>query len=399
MVGLFLGGGIYLGSQSQPALADVEDGHLMTVYDRGVEKTFITGAETVAEALEGAGFELDARDAVEPSRSESLVASDYQVNIYRARPVIVVDGATRQKVITPYQTAEQIVTDAKVNLYAEDTTELVRSDDILADGAGLQLVIDRAIPVSLTLFGETMTLRTQGETVADLLSEKEIVLTENDRASVPLSTFITEGMEIRVWREGTQTVTVQEAVAFDVERIQDADRSIGYREVKTPGIEGKRSVTYEIEIRNGEEVGRIEIVSIMIVEPVEQVEIVGAKVLLSTNYSADKAAIMSAAGISAGDHDYAAYIINNENALWCPIRWQGTNGCGESYYEKFQGAETSNQVGYGLCQSTPAIKMESAGADWRTNAVTQMKWCNSYAMDRYGSWRDAYLAKVAKGWW
>jgi len=399
MVGLFLVGGIYFGASSQPAHADIENGHLMTVYDRGVEKSFITDAETISEALEGVGFELDTRDAVEPARDEPLIASDYQVNIYRARPVIIVDGATRQKIITPYQTPERIVADADVKLYAEDETKLVRSDDILADGAGLQLVIDRAASISLTLFGETMTMRTQGETVAELLSEKEIILTKNDRASLPLTAEVTEGMDLRVWREGTQTTTVQESMAFEVERIQDADRSIGYREIKTAGVKGERSVTYEIEVRNGEEVARAEIASVVITAPVKQVEVVGTKVLLNTNYSADRAAIMSAAGIAPSDHDYAAYIINNENTLWCPVRWQGTNGCGESYYEKFPGAETSDQVGYGLCQSTPAIKMASAGSDWRTNAVTQMKWCHSYAMGRYGSWQAAYLAKVAKGWW
>ncbi len=108
---------------------------------------------------------------------------------------------------------------------------------------------------------------------------------------------------------------------------------------------------------------------------------------------------MTAAGVSASDQEYAAYIINNENGLWCPIRWQGTKGCAAEYYEKFPGAESSSQVGYGLCQSTPGIKMATVGADWRTNVVTQMKWCATYAIGRYGSWEAAYRFKVAKGWW
>lgn len=56
-------------------------------------------------------------------------------------------------------------------------------------------------------------------------------------------------MEIKIWREGKQTVTVDEAVAFETEQVKDADRAIGYKEVKIPGKNGISTVSYEIEIR------------------------------------------------------------------------------------------------------------------------------------------------------
>jgi len=40
---------------------------------------------------------------------------------------------------------------------------------------------------------------------------------------------------------------------------------------------------------------------------------------------------------------------------------------------------------YGIPQSLPASKMASAGADWRTNAETQIKWGIGYIEGRYGS--------------
>lgn len=383
----------------QGAVASDQSGRLVTIYDRGQEKILLTDSETIAEVLEEANVTLDSRDTVEPALDQKLIASEYQVNIYRARPVTIVDGLTRQKVMTPYQTAEQIVQDADITLYSEDETKLTRSDDIVADGAGLQLNIDRATVFTFDLYGARTETRTQAETVADMLQEKGISLTANDKTSPEPSSPITPGIEVKVWREGKQTITAQEAVAFDVQQIQDADREIGYKEVKTAGVNGQRNVTYEIDIKDGVEVSRVEIASIVTIEPTKQVEVVGAKVLLTVTFSADKAAIMTAAGVAPADQQYAAYIINNENALWCAIRWQGTKGCGIEYYEKFPGAETSAQVGYGLCQSTPAIKMATAGADWRTNAVTQMKWCHSYAIGRYGSWEAAYIFKVKNGWW
>ncbi|MFE9834089.1 lytic transglycosylase domain-containing protein [Streptomyces sp. NPDC005551] len=40
---------------------------------------------------------------------------------------------------------------------------------------------------------------------------------------------------------------------------------------------------------------------------------------------------------------------------------------------------------YGIPQALPGSKMASAGADWRTNGVTQVKWMLSYVNGRYGS--------------
>jgi uncharacterized protein YabE (DUF348 family) len=147
-------------------------GRLITIHDRGQEKVLLSDAATVGDALKAAGVTIDSHDAVEPAATEKLVASEYQVNIYRARPVMVIDGGIRQKIVTAYQTAEQIVKDAGITLYPEDTTKLSQSDNILADGAGLALTIDRATPFNFTLYGTKSVARTQSTTVADMLKEK-----------------------------------------------------------------------------------------------------------------------------------------------------------------------------------------------------------------------------------
>jgi hypothetical protein len=52
---------------------------------------------------------------------------------------------------------------------------------------------------------------------------------------------------------------------------------------------------------------------------------------------------------------------------------------------------------YGLVQAYPASKMSSAGADWRTNPATQIKWGLNYMNDRYGSPCDAWAFWQANG--
>lgn len=256
---------------------EATDGRLITIHDRGTEKVILTQAETVEDALTEAGVVIGPKDAVEPAVNQKLVASDYQVNIYRARPVIVVDGDTKQKVTTPYQTASQIVKDANIQLHPEDTTKMQRVDDIIAEGAGLRLVIDRATPFKFTLYGETITARTQAATVGEMLEEKGIKLGINDRVSVDKSTSITFDLSVRVWREGKQTITVDEDVDFAVDKISDANRGPSYREIRTPGQKGSRSVTYEIKIQDGKEVSRKEIASITTEQPKTQIEVVGVK--------------------------------------------------------------------------------------------------------------------------
>jgi len=258
-------------------------GRLVTIHDRGEEKVLLSNAATIGDALNEAGIALDSHDAVEPGLGEKLVATEYQINIYRARPVTVVDGPTRTKIVTAYQTAEQIVADSGIHLYAEDTTKLSRSDDILADGAGLQLSIDRAIPFSFTLYGATTEARTQAATVGEMLKEKSITLSPSDRLSVASETPVTAGLEVRVWREGKQTITVDEPITFTTESIKDADQEIGYKTVRTAGENGSRSVTYEVTIQDGQEVGRTEIAGVTTKEAVKQVEVIGAK--LSNTFS------------------------------------------------------------------------------------------------------------------
>ena len=75
--------------------------HIITLHDDGKEKGFITKADTLREALKDANIPVDANDRTEPGLDEALVAASYEVNIYRARMVIVRDGANETKIIIP----------------------------------------------------------------------------------------------------------------------------------------------------------------------------------------------------------------------------------------------------------------------------------------------------------
>lgn len=258
------------------------DAHIITVHDDGTDKGFITNASTVREALKDGGIRLDARDRTEPGLDEKLVAHSYQINVYRARPVLIRDGNKEMTIITSYRTGRQIAVDAKITLQAEDLVVLSASTDPIADGAAEVMTISRATPFTFVFYGKIEQSFTQAKTVRDMLKEKGIKMTQDDEVQPAISTPISDGMTIKLWRNGVQTVTQEEDVAFKTEQVKDANRERGYKEIKTQGAVGKRTVTYRITVQNGAEVSREELNSVTTKEPITQIEIVGTKGLYTT---------------------------------------------------------------------------------------------------------------------
>ncbi|MYV14868.1 phage tail tape measure protein [Ligilactobacillus salivarius] len=84
--------------------------------------------------------------------------------------------------------------------------------------------------------------------------------------------------------------------------------------------------------------------------------------------------------------------------------WMEQAGIPKSWYEDLNwiinhesgwrvNATNPGSGAYGLPQSLPGNKMASAGKDWKTNPITQLKWMYSYVKGRYGN------ASNAKHFW
>ena len=219
---------------------------LLTIYDRGTETTILTTAKTLRQAFEKVGLVVDQQDVVEPSLDEELVASSYRVNIYRARPVVIIDGKTRLRVMTAFQTAKQIIASAGLEMASEDRAT-IKANDSLQNGIALTVEIERASVINLTLYGRQSVVRTFAPTVADFLKEKNLKLESNDRLSMELGESLSSSQALKIWREGKQVVTVEEAVGVkgkyttpsENEKITwDYLREHGFTPIQTAGIMG-----------------------------------------------------------------------------------------------------------------------------------------------------------------
>lgn len=352
--------------------------HVLTIYDGGEERGYLTEADTLKAALDEAGVKLNENDVTEPALDEKLVAGSYNVNIYRARSVTVIDGNTRTKVMSPYRTAKQVAKQAGIELQTEDKAVLTSSaDDFVATGAMETMEIDRATPVTLIYYGKKTTVYTHEVTVADLLKSKDIEVGKTDTLSVKKDAKITKNMTIELWRNGSQTVTEDKEVDFPVEQIQDANRDAGYREVKSAGKKGMKTVTYEIVMKNGKEVSRKEIGSVVTKEPVKQVEIVGTKpVIAKYTGGGSKDEWLTRAGIARSHWAAADYIVSQESG-WNPNAVNASSGA------------------CGLAQALPCSKVPGNPL----NPVDSLRWMNGYVNGRYGGWEGAVAFKQANGWY
>jgi peptidoglycan DL-endopeptidase CwlO len=131
--------------------------------------------------------------------------------------------------------------------------------------------------------------------------------------------------------------------------------------------------------------------------------------------AAAKAAAAAAAAASAGDSGgngppppgvvvdraaakaYAAsalpaYGWGSDQFRCLDLLWTRESGWRANAYNASSGA-------YGIPQSLPGSKMASAGADWRTNAATQIDWGLSYISARYGSPCEAWAHSEAYNWY
>lgn len=354
-------------------------------------QTVPTKEPTVGALLKKLRIPVGSRDRVEPSQSTPIMQDNFRINIYRAVPVTINDGTTVTTAFSAGATPRSVVTDTGMMLYAEDKVTAQPAENLIEQHSlGTQITIDRSIPLTLNVYGTMLSLRTHTKTVAGLLAAKNVHLGPQDSVTPALNTPVTPNMQVFVLRKGTQIVTQTQTVPAPVQIVTDMSLSFGTSATRQQGSNGTQVLTYQVNTENGKEVSRTLLQTVITVQPVPQIIARGQAVSIP----ADKQAVMAQAGIAANDYKYVDYIASHEGG-WCPTKIQGTHNC-PGYMNP---SDVPAYGGYGIFQATPGRKMASAGSDWATSAVTQIRWATGYAVARYGSWEGAYNHWVVSHNW
>lgn len=356
--------------------------HLVIINHDKQQQTVPTRAQTVGQLLQKLNIRLNDGDVVEPSADTPIIGDNFRVNVYRAVPVTIVDGGHKTFTYSAAATPRSIVKQAGIAVYPEDNLVELPADNFLSESSiGERVVIDRATPVNVNLYGTPTLIRTHAKTVGQLLKEKNIHLAKDDTLQPAATTPLTANAQVFIVRKGTQIATVEQVIPAPTQTVEDDSLSFGTSAVRQQGSAGKKLITYQIQLQNGKEVGRTEIQEVVTQQPVTQIVAQGKAVQIPS----DKQAVMRLAGIGSSDFAYVDYIVSRESG-WCPTKLQGQYGDCPAYPP----SSIPAGLGYGLGQATPGSKMAPFGGDWQTSAITQLKWANSYAVSTYGGWGAAY---------
>ena len=381
IVALFFG--IYAKQQSLSASAvmnfasadDAGDTHFVTIFDNGEKTVLRSSAETVREVLERADIAYDSDDKVEPSLDEKITEDNFNINIYRARELVVIDGTKEMFVRTPSTDFEMIAADAGVKLLPADRGELVAYDKFMETGMRNAYRVVRAKTVNLDFNGKVSAIRTQAKTVSEFLAEQNIDANPAiNWISLSTDTVITDNLALAVYLQGKHTITLEEEIPFAETVTQDFSLNYGTRNVTKAGVPGKKNVVYEVEMRDGVILSKEFISEVNVSEPIGQEVTVGMKLDLPAGSHEDW---MAQAGIAASDYGYVNFIISHESG------WRTT---------------ASNGRYYGLYQ-TSLGRLQSDCPNWQNDPVCQLRSATAYANGRYGGWENAYHRWQAQHWW
>ena len=301
--------------------------------------------------------------------------------VFSAKYVNIYDNGKKLTVKTDALTVGEALKRAEIKLNDGDIVDPGLDTEINADNFFINIYRARPVIIRDGIVDKyLMTASYDAKTVA---SQAGITIYDGDEIALTSNTEFLEGGIANVYkitRNGGRTITEEVEIPFPEETVSDPELEIGKTEVKQLGEVGLKKVYYNVLYVSNEEVSREQISEEVVREPVARITARGAKVDTSNVVvSGTCADWVRAAGVAEADVAAALDLIHHES------------GCRPNARNAHSGA-------YGIPQALPGNKMASAGADWETNPVTQIRWMAGY-VGRYGGWQGALNFWYAHGWY
>lgn len=139
-----------LGDESD-AYAFVPEEKFVTIFDGSSKRTVRSSASTVKDLLDRLDVALAETDSVSPSLETEIDADNFFINIYRSRPVLVIDGAVSKIVNVSSFDPKTAVRSAGFIVYDEDRVEIASAPNFLETGVSSALKIVRGSGKTVTL--------------------------------------------------------------------------------------------------------------------------------------------------------------------------------------------------------------------------------------------------------
>lgn len=262
--------------------ANADSKSLISLYADGQPRIFSADDQTVAGVLRRANIKLNSGDLVEPSQSTPVPRGQFNINVYRSRPVLVEDGLQIHRLRSAYQSPRLLALAAGLVIYPEDrfSTEVI-TDFVDAGTVGEKVIVTRAKPINLKVDGQTRVIRTQSATVGVALAAAGVALGLKDTVSVDLGKPVTPGMSVTITRVTEAVATLTQVLPRSVKTVSDPTVLKGQSSIQNPGSDGQRTVTYRIHYQDGREIGREALQTVSETPAVPKVVVEGTKVVFA----------------------------------------------------------------------------------------------------------------------
>lgn len=196
----------------------------------------------------------------------------------RKTVTLTVDGQTRQ-VVTHRQTVRTFLGAQRVTLGQADEV-LPKLDAKLTQRA--TVVVHRAVPVTITVDGQTTSVLSAKETVQEALAAAGVKIGELDEVDPGLTEPVMSDQAIVIHRVAEQDKIEQQTIPYTTLRRQDSELERGQTRVVRAGVNGLRERTIRIRLKDGKQVSRTLVSERVVKEPQAQLVAVGTKKIVRT---------------------------------------------------------------------------------------------------------------------
>ncbi len=211
-----------------------------------------THADTVEDVLDELDIDVSKHDDLSHNLDDPITA-DMEIEHTIANQVTVSIDGEKEKVYSTADTVDAFLEEQGIKVEEYDDLSVNREKAI---NNGLDVQIEKAVQVTLVDAGEEEKIWTTADTIAELLEQKQVEISDLDRVEPEQEKELESNMKIDITRVEVVTDVVEEKVDYAVVRRNDSSLQKGKEKVVASGEEGMIEKHYKVTLENGEEVSR-----------------------------------------------------------------------------------------------------------------------------------------------
>ena len=195
----------------------------------------------------------------------------------RKNITVVIDGKPT-KLVTYQKTFDNALKKANITIDVKDKIDKALNSKIANNDV---ITINKAVNLKVFVDNKELNIKSAEKDIALMLDIEKIALSPNDKISPSKETKLSTGMDVVITR--VKTETIQETKPIDFKTVIEKDNNTleSHSKVLQKGVNGEKSITFNLTYENGKEVSREVIKETVIKEPQNKIIVQGTLPIIS----------------------------------------------------------------------------------------------------------------------